>query len=172
MVCCAFAEDGDITRDLSNFKEICDIAKPYDIRIALEFLPWAELRDIRMAWEVVRRANYSNGGLLLDTFHFFKGGSKIGDLREVPTDKIFFVHIDDAPDLPTNSKEMCMYHRVFPGEGIFPLSQFLDVLILEKGYKDWIVLEVLNKENRNIDYSEIVEKGKESIGKVLNRYNL
>lgn len=157
---------------MHNFREICEIAKPYDIGIALEFLPWAELRDIRMAWEVVRRVNCPHGGLLIDTFHFFRGGSKMEDLREVPTEKIFFVHLDDALDLPIDLREMCMNHRVFPGEGVFPLRQFLDVLILEKGYRGWIVLEVLNRENQNLDYSEIVKKGKKSVEKVLQPYNL
>ena len=171
VVCAAYAENGDIHRDITSLKEICDIAKPYDIRVAVEFLPWAGLRDTRMTWEVLRQANCSNGGLLLDTFHYFKGGSQIDDLREVPTEKIFLVHLDDAPDLPIHSKEMCMNHRVFPGEGIFPLGQFLDVLLLEKRYKDWIVLEVLNKENQNIDYVETAKKGKNSLEEVLSRYN-
>jgi sugar phosphate isomerase/epimerase len=124
-----------------------------------------------MTWEVLRQANCSNGGLLLDTFHYFKGGSQIDDLREVPTEKIFLVHLDDAPDLPIHSKEMCMNHRVFPGEGIFPLGQFLDVLLREKRYRDWIVLEVLNKENQHIDYVETAKKGKNSLEEVLSRYN-
>jgi 4-hydroxyphenylpyruvate dioxygenase len=172
IACPTYAEDGDIFRDIRSFKEVCDIAKAYDIRLALEFLPWTALRDMRMAWEVVRRANCSNGGLLVDTFHYFKGGSTIDDLQEVPTEKIFLVHLDDAPDLRIDSKEMCFHHRVFPGEGIFPLGQFLDMLLLEKGYEGWISLEVINKENQHADYDEIAQRGKKSLEKVLSRYNL
>ena len=172
IVCPTFAEDGDILRDIRSFKGICDMAKAHDIRLALEFLPWAGLRDIRMAWEVVRRANCSHGGLLVDTFHYFKGGSKIDDLREVPTEKIFLVHFNDAPDLRIDSKEMCFNHRVFPGEGIFPLGQFLDMLLVEKGYGGWISLEVLNRENQDVDYDEIAQRAKKSMEKVLSRYNL
>jgi 4-hydroxyphenylpyruvate dioxygenase len=172
IACPTYAEDGDIFRDIRSFKEVCDIAKAYDIRLALEFLPWTALRDMRMAWEVVRRANCSNGGLLVDTFHYFKGGSTIDDLQEVPTEKIFLVHLDDAPDLRIDSKEMCFHHRVFPGEGIFPLGQFLAMLLLEKGYEGWISLEVINKENQHADYDEIAQRGKKSLEKVLSRYNL
>jgi sugar phosphate isomerase/epimerase len=116
---------------------------------------------------VVQKADCSNGGLLIDTFHFFKGGSKIDDLREVPTDKIFLIHLDGAPDLPIDSKEMCVNYRVFPGEGIFPLSQFLGVLTAEKGYKGWFSLEILNKENQKVDYNQTAEKGKSSLEKYL-----
>jgi len=167
VICCAFAEEGDRERDIRYFKEICTIAKSYDIRIALEFLPWAELRDIKMAWEVVRKANCSNGGILVDSFHFFKGGSKIDDLREIPTEKIFLVHLDDAPDLPIHAKEMCMNHRVFPGEGIFAFDQILNVLISEKGYLDWVSLEVLNKDNQRVDYGELAKKGRNSLEKLF-----
>jgi sugar phosphate isomerase/epimerase len=169
-VCAAWAQDGDVDGDIRGFKEICDIARLYDTRVALEFLPWARLKDVKMAWEVIERANCSNGGLLIDTFHYFKGGSRMEALREVPAEKIFFVHLDDAPDLPIDSEEMGMNHRVFPGEGVFPLREFLDVLLTEKQYKGWIVLEVLNRENQNIDYVELAKKGKECLERLLHRY--
>jgi 4-hydroxyphenylpyruvate dioxygenase len=172
VICCAFAEKSNIDTDTRHFKEVCDIAKSVGIEIVLEFLPWVTLRDVRTAWEVVRRANCSNSGLLIDTFHYFKGGSRIEDLREVPAEKIFFIHLDDAPDLPIDTKEMCMNHRVFPGEGAFPLRQFLDVLILEKKYDGWIGLEVLNKEYQHVDYSQIAEKGRRTAEEVLRCYGL
>jgi len=165
-----FAVKSDLQEDIQNFKSMCEIAKPYGILLALEFLPWVELRDVRMAWEVVRRADCENGGLLVDTFHFFKGGSKIEDFREVPVEKIFLIHLNDAPDLPIDSKVMCFDHRAFPGEGAFPLKGFLDVLILEKKYKGWISLEVLNQENPKIDYPEIVDRGKRTVARVLSSY--
>jgi sugar phosphate isomerase/epimerase len=170
VTCISVAENRESHRRMQGFKEMCDIAKASNMRIALEFLPWTDLRNIEMAWDVVREADCSNGGLLLDTFHFFKGGSKIDDLREVPTEKIFLVHLDDAPDLSMDLHEMSSYGRLFPGEGAFPLKKFLDALIVEKGYKGWIVLEVLNKGERNADYSEIARKGKKSMENVLGRY--
>jgi len=163
----AFAEESDVRMDVRAFKKMCDNAKGHDISVALEFLPWAEVRDIQRAWEVVEQADCLNGGLLIDTFHFFKGGSQIEHFRQVPVEKIFLIHLNDAPDLPLDSKEMCFNHRVFPGEGIFPLNEFLSVLLLEKGYEGWISLEVLNKGNENRDYSDIVDRGEKSIERVL-----
>lgn len=165
-----FALKSDLQENIRSFKSVCKIAKPYGILLALEFLPWVDLRDIRMAWEVVRRADCDNGGLLVDTFHFFKGGSKIKDFREVPVEKIFLVHLNDAPDLPIDSKVMCFDHRAFPGEGTFPLKDFLDVLILEKRYNGWISLEVLNQENPKIDYLGVAERGRRTTEKVLSGY--
>jgi 4-hydroxyphenylpyruvate dioxygenase len=170
IACPAFAEDGDVQRDIRSFKEICDIGKGNDMRFAIEFLPWAELRDLGATWEVVRQADCSNGGILIDVFHFFKGGSRIEQLREVPTEKIFIVHLNDARDLPMDVKKMCMGHRLFPGQGVFPLGEFLDVLIGEKEYNGWFALEVFNEENQRIDYPELVNKGESTLQRLFSRY--
>ncbi len=166
VMCTAPHEPRDISRDIKGFRALCDIAKSYDARVAMEFLPYAGLRDIRTAWEVVQKADCPNGGLLVDTFHFFKGGSKIEHLREVPTEKIFFVHCNDAPDLAMDVRLLAK-KRVFPGEGVLPLREFFDILVSEKGFSGWIVLEVLNSENEHLDYLEVAEKGKKTMTHLL-----
>lgn len=169
MVACAFAEDRNPERDTRNFIELCREGKKYGVRIALEFLPWAGINDVLSAWQVVRDANCANGGLLVDSFHFFKGGSRIQDLRKVPTEKIFLVHLNDAPESGTDIKDMCMNHRLFPGDGMgsFPLKEFLDELIIEKKYAGWLVLEVLRKENEKSSYLDICKTGMDSMRKIL-----
>ncbi len=165
----AFAEDRNQERDTRNFAELCREGEKYGVRIALEFLPWGGINDLLSAWQVVRDANCANGGLLVDSFHFFKGGSRIQDLREVPTEKIFLVHLNDAPKSGTDVKDMCMNHRLFPGDarGSFPLRKFLDVLMIEKKYVGWLVLEVLRKENERSSYFDICKKGMDSMRKML-----
>ena len=170
VICCAFAEGKDLERDIRSFREVCKLGTFYNIRMALEFLPWTGLREIRETWEVVRKANCSNGGLLIDSFHFFKGGSTIEDLRKVPTEKIFFVHLDDAPDLAMDVKDMCMTKRLFPGEGTFPLREMLDVLVGEKKYQDWVSLEILNQENQRAGYGMLAQRARRSLEKLLGDY--
>lgn len=169
VVCPTFADDRNLERDTRNFIELCQEGGKYGVRIALEFLPWGGINDIRTAWQVVRDANCINGGLLVDSFHFFKGGSKIQDLREVPTEKIFVVHLNDAPETGAEIKDMCMNYRLFPGDGkgSFPLREFLDVLIVEKKYDGWLVLEVLRKGNEESSYLDICKMGMNSMRKML-----
>jgi sugar phosphate isomerase/epimerase len=171
VACPSYAENADLQRDVRAFQEVCDIGKAYDMRLAIEFLPWAGLRDIRTAWEVVRQTKRPNGGLLVDTFHFYKGESRLDDLRQVPAEKIFVVHLDDAPDLPIDLKEMCMGHRLFPGEGVFPMEEILDLLVLEKDYRDWFSLEVFNEESATMDYTDLANKGADSLKALFERYH-
>jgi 4-hydroxyphenylpyruvate dioxygenase len=170
VACPAYAEDSDTDRDIRHFREICEIGRAYDTQLAIEFLPWAALKDVRKAWEVVQQAECPNGGILIDAFHFFKGGSRVEDLRQIPAEKIFVVHLDDAPDVVMDLREMCMTSRTFPGEGIFPLTDLLDVLIRERGYKGWFSLEVLNKGNEERSYSEIAKKGVRSLEELFRPY--
>jgi sugar phosphate isomerase/epimerase len=44
ITCCAPAENSESHRDIEGFREMCDIAKSFNTRVALEFLPWAELK--------------------------------------------------------------------------------------------------------------------------------
>lgn len=169
LICSALAEDVDLERDIRNFKALCRMGLDYGMRIALEFLPWAGIRDVLSAWRVVQAADCSNGGLLVDTFHFFKGGSQIQDLKAVPTEKIFMVHLCDAPASGPGLKAMCMKHRLFPGEvgGALPLTDFLDMLLRVKNYSGPIVLEVLKDENEKVDYLDLSKRGQAALQKFL-----
>jgi sugar phosphate isomerase/epimerase len=168
LICATLAEDADLERDTRNFQELCRLASLYDLKIALEFLPWAGICDVLSAWRVVQASGCSNAGLLVDSFHFFKGGSQIPDLVEIPTEKILMVHLCDAPAAGTGLKEMCMKHRLFPGEvgSTLPLRDFLDMLFKVKKYEGPIILEVLKVENENMDYFDICMRGQESFQKI------
>ena len=60
-----------------RFREVCQVAAEYGVRIALEFPGIAaEVKDLRSARDLVAAAGCANGGLIIDTFHFFLGGSR------------------------------------------------------------------------------------------------
>jgi 4-hydroxyphenylpyruvate dioxygenase len=91
---------GDVEHAVLDLQELADLAALRRIRLAYEFLAWAEWqRDIRTSWEIVERAERSNVGLTIDSFHIFKGGSTLEELRRIPVERMFIVHVVDAPDL-------------------------------------------------------------------------
>ncbi len=55
------------------------------------------INDHRDAWEIVRRADHSNVGLILDSFHTLSRKIDPATIRSIPGDKIFFVQLADAP---------------------------------------------------------------------------
>jgi len=104
---------------------------------------------------------------LIDTFHFYSGNSKLEDLRTVPGEKIFVVHVNDVKDLPR--KEMRDSDRVLPGEGILPLRELLSIIIKDKGYNRPLSLELFNEEYWKDDPVKIAKAGIESLEKILFR---
>jgi len=54
------------------------------LRVALEFLPWTAIPDAGIAWEIVELAGRANGGVLVDSWHYFRGGGGPGTVTDDP----------------------------------------------------------------------------------------
>ena len=128
----------------SCFADLCRAAEPFGVRVGLEFLGnSATIRDLAAAWEIIEMAQAANGGLVIDTFHFFRGGSSITTLEELPGEKILLVQVSDAPDLPR--RELADQHRLYPGAGALALEPLL-AAIRAKQYQGYYSLELHNEE--------------------------
>jgi 2-keto-myo-inositol isomerase len=134
----------DLSLIKKNFSELCKIGVKYGVKIGLEYLPWTSVDTIKKAWEIVRGVNYSNGGIILDTFHYFKGHPSRDELKEVPIERIFIVHLDDVEDLEADLLTLTRKHRLPPGEGIFVFDEILEYLFAG-GYEGYYSLEILNQ---------------------------
>jgi 2-keto-myo-inositol isomerase len=160
-VACASGDPGELEDAATDFGELCDLARRFGVRVALEFLGGAQqVKDVRTAWQIVELASRPNGGLLIDTFHFYKGGSDIADLEPVTGDKVFLVHISDAPDLPREEAED--RDRVFPGDGVLPLEAIAATLA-SKGYRGFYSLELFNEAYWTADPYMIAQEGMRSL---------
>src|SRR5207302_213589 len=69
-----FGGDWDVDDAAEAFAGLCDRAGEHGLVVHLEFLPWSKIPDVGSAWEVVRLAGRSNGGIAIDAWHFFRGG--------------------------------------------------------------------------------------------------
>ena len=59
-----------LDRMAADFHNLGELARQYGIRVGYEALCWGRfVNDHRDAWEVVRRADHPNIGLILDSFH-------------------------------------------------------------------------------------------------------
>ncbi|RLE92622.1 MAG: isomerase, partial [Thermoprotei archaeon] len=84
-------------------------------------------------------------------------------LREVPGDKLFFVHINDCEDLPRD--KLADKHRLFCGEGVIPLVDVLKIF-REKGYEGYLSVEIFREEYWKMNVLEIAKKAYSSLVKV------
>ncbi len=161
---CDGAHDEALARE--NFAEACRVASQVNTRVALEFVPWSPIDTAKKAWDVVRYVNHPYGGLVLDSFHYVKGGSRLADLQEIPIEKVFLVHLADALDVDTDVATLCRNYRVPPGDGVLVFDDLLDYLKAAK-YDGYYSLEVLNRDYHALDAVEIVRHGKESMERAL-----
>ncbi|WP_085787205.1 bifunctional sugar phosphate isomerase/epimerase/4-hydroxyphenylpyruvate dioxygenase family protein [Ketogulonicigenium robustum] len=139
---------GGIDRAADDFHALGDIARQRGIRVGYEALCWGKhVSDHRDAWEIVRRADHDNIGLILDSFHTL--GPKIDPetIRRIPGDKIFFVQLADAPAIPMDLLYWSRHFRNMPGEGDLDVTAFTRA-ILATGYDGPLSLEIFNDQFR------------------------
>ena len=58
---------------VERFGALCDRAADIGALVHLEFIPMTPIADVATAWRIVREADRPNGGILFDTWHFFRG---------------------------------------------------------------------------------------------------
>ena len=123
--------------------ELSKIAADYHMRLALEYMgvPKNSVRTYAHAMEIVERTGADNVGLLVDTWHHFAGGSKPEELLGPGSDKIFTVHIGDAPDKAplTLRRNEC----IWPGDGSAPIPEMLRNL-KKVGYEGIVSVEIFD----------------------------
>lgn len=157
--------EGTLDQAVDDFVALCEYARPFGVNVALEFLGFREqLNNVGVTWEIVRRADQANGGLLVDTFHLYRGRSRLDDLRRVDGSKIFLVHIDDAIDKPID--DLTDPDRVHVGRGILPLDDMLDA-IAATGYEGFVSIELFNRSYWDEDPRDVARTGKTALDVLL-----
>ena len=139
---------GGIDRMAGDFHELGDLAQQYGVRVGYEALCWGRfVNDHRDAWEVVRRADHPNIGLILDSFHTLGRRIDPASIRSIPADKIFFVQMADAPAIEMDLLYWSRHFRNMPGEGDLDVTGFMRA-VLATGYDGWLSLEIFNDQFR------------------------
>ena len=160
----------DLERLIEAYAELCaDAATQTDARIVYEFMPFdVNVHDLDTALTVVNGADARNGGLAIDTWHMSKLGITPDDLRRVPLSRLgwvelsdgFYANMDDLIDETVN-------HRQLPGEGEFPLPEYI-AACREVGYEGPWGVEVLSEDLRNLPIEQIFERAYETTMSQLN----
>lgn len=105
-----------------------DIAAPLGVKLAFEFLgfPWCAVRTVAQAWEIVNTLNLPGVGMVIDTCHFFAGGSTLDSIKPIDAMKLAVFHINDVESMPKEKIEDA--NRLFPGDGVIPLKEIIDAV--------------------------------------------
>jgi 2-keto-myo-inositol isomerase len=141
--------------------ELCDIAAEHGVALAFEFLgqPDCSVPTLDLAAEIVRTAGRDNLGLVIDSFHFYAGGSNVRMIEKLDPRMIYIFHINDAENLPREQLED--RHRLLPGLGILPLREMMSAF-RDIGYDDVASVEIFRPEYWERDPFELARDAKKA----------
>jgi 2-keto-myo-inositol isomerase len=104
--------------------------------------------------------------VLADVFHLHKGGSDFRGVHLLGKDAVQVLHMNDYPAEPPRDKIDDSY-RVFPGDGVAPLRDWLQQLHRTGGQKV-LSLELFNRKYWAQDPLEVARTGLSRMRAVAN----
>ncbi|GIL00638.1 MAG: 4-hydroxyphenylpyruvate dioxygenase [Alphaproteobacteria bacterium] len=160
---------GGIDRAAADLRELGDLAADWGVRVGYEALAWGRhIRDHRDAWEIVRRADHANVGLILDSFHTLARRIDVDTIRAIPGDRIFIVQLADAPLIEMDLLHWSRHLRNMPGQGDLPLVAFMRA-VAATGYDGPLSLEIFNDQFRGGSPKSIAVDGRRSLVNLMDR---
>ena len=158
---------GGIDRAANDFFELGEIAKERSIKVGYEALAWGKyINDHRDAWEIVRRANHENVGIILDSFHTLSKNIDLNSISSIPSEKIFIVQLADAPLHNMDLLYWSRHFRNMPGQGDLPLLKFMEALN-KTNYNGYLSLEIFNDSYRSGPRDLIAKDGQRSLKSLI-----
>ncbi|CAN5338288.1 sugar phosphate isomerase/epimerase [soil metagenome] len=125
--------------------------------IALEFMPFSNIRTLDEAIELVTTANHPAGGLMVDFWHIMRGGpDELHRLEDVPLEWIKGVELNDGDieQIDDGYSDTVLRRRI-PGQGAWPVPQFIRTLE-DKGWTGPWGVEILSETYRVRSLDEVL----------------
>jgi len=110
----------------AKFRELCSRADGEGLAIALELVAWGNVRDVDTALAII--GDIPNAGLVIDSWHVFRAGVPLANLRRIPANKVLCVQVNDAGKVPAGQASTETMNRRLCGQGAFDLSAFAATL--------------------------------------------
>ncbi len=127
----ALLYDPDPVRVSENLLQLNEIAARSGLRLNIEFMPLAPLcHTLLETVEFIEQLQQPNLGIAIDLLHLVRSGGTLEDVAATPVELISYVQVCDSVDASTHSDyaEEAGAQRLAPGEGLFPVVDFLRVL--------------------------------------------
>lgn len=155
----------------ATLAEIADQAADHGILALIEPFAWSPLDDHRVAAEIVERADRPNAGLLLDTWHLWRGPERGRLDTGIDPATIKAIQIGDTGPVPVDRPSAdelayeCIHHRLLPGDGHGDIAGLLAELA-DRGVDAPLAVEVLSDELNALDPAEAAERAMASVGRL------
>jgi sugar phosphate isomerase/epimerase len=115
----------DLMRAAERYRALLEIGD--EIGVVPEIEVWGFSRNLHRLGQsmfVVIESGHPKACLLPDVYHIYKGGSDFHGLKQLSAHAIQVLHLNDYPSDPPR-ETISDRDRIFPGDGIAPLTQIL-----------------------------------------------
>lgn len=153
-------EDFDLVWGIARYRDLLNIARSdYGIVAVFEFIGFLKgVYRMGQAASIAIDVDDPDACILPDTFHLYRGGSGFSGIKHLSPNFIANFHWNDLPAEPAR-EEMGDAHRIYPGDGVLPLTQALKDL-KEIGYTRTLSLELFNRDHWAQDPMEVGRTGR------------
>jgi 2-keto-myo-inositol isomerase len=148
----------DLITAAERYRALLEVGDQTGVTPALEI--WGSSRNFSRLGEaacVAIESGHPKACLLPDVFHIYKGGSDFNGLKLLSGKMLPVFHMNDYPADPPRERARDR-DRIYPGDGIAPLSQILKDLH-ENGGGNVLSLELFNPTYWQQDALEVAKTG-------------
>ena len=134
----------DLRKAAERYRVICDAGDQIGVIPEMEF--WGPVKAVNTladAAYVAIQSGHPKACILADIYHMYKGGSGHDSVRLLKGDAIPVIHTNDYPADPPR-EAIKDEHRVYPGDGIAPLTALFRTL-KSIGFSGALSVEVFNR---------------------------
>ena len=158
--------EDDYKRGVDNLREAGDVAGQFGVTLMFEFSRFFTLASsLSTALMFVRNAKHPHVGLMIDTYHFWIGPSKVEDLETLRDGELMHMHFEDTPREPVREL-LEQRHRVLPGDGIAPLRKIVET-VKKKKYAGPLSVELFDPSFQQMEPQQLAAKVKAAVERVL-----
>jgi sugar phosphate isomerase/epimerase len=132
------------------------------VGLAVEFSPLTRVNTIADARELLAAAGGdARTGVIVDTWHFFRGHDRWADLEAFPVGELAFVQFSDGLPAGKDRGHDTLHRRALPGQGEFELGRF-SACLRAKGFPGPVSVEVLSQDLRGLPVGEFARRTRET----------
>ena len=125
----------EVTKMAERYRALLELGDQFNLVAELEL--WGASKNLGRLSECVAVAmetGHCSACVLADVFHLYRGGSDFHGIRLLGPETIQVLHLNDYPSDPPREKIDDSY-RLYPGDGVAPLTDLLQVLHRTGGHK-------------------------------------
>jgi sugar phosphate isomerase/epimerase len=157
------ADVPDLNVIAERYRVILDIGESFGIVPQIEMWGFQKnLRDVPEVLYIAMKSRHPSARVLLDVFHLYRGNTSLETLSLMDPNAVEMFHMNDyAPGFPYET--ITDADRIYPGDGIAPIKQTLNILL--KNRKSPLVLSV-ELFNKNYYAQDALTVAKTSLAKM------